>query len=185
MSPGVGLGVFFGLGWAVFYVFRPEGIRAAFPFYTPAERLWVQFAPAILSLHVTAACISITRTTVISPLPGVLAVATFVMAIGFWFWGRTMIGPLRVRRLPQQPPLRFRCDGAFGIVRHPLYFGYLLAASAPLLVVCRVFLLVTLALSFSALAVRAVQEERHLRAQIGPRYAAYCRDVKRLIPFVW
>jgi protein-S-isoprenylcysteine O-methyltransferase Ste14 len=185
MSLGVGLGVFFALGWAVFYVFRPEGIRAAFPFYTPAERLWVQLAPAILILHVTAACITIARTTVIAPLPAAFAVATFLMAITFWFWGRTMIGPLRVRYLPQQPPLRFRCDGAFGVVRHPLYFGYLLAASAPLLVACRTFLLVTLVLSFAVLAVRAVQEERHLRAQVGARYEAYCREVKRLVPFVW
>jgi hypothetical protein len=28
MSPGVGLGAFFALGWAVLCVFQPEGIRA-------------------------------------------------------------------------------------------------------------------------------------------------------------
>jgi protein-S-isoprenylcysteine O-methyltransferase Ste14 len=185
MSAGVALGVFFALGWALFYVFRAESHHAALPFYSGTERLWVQLAPAILSLHVTAACVTITRTPVIPAASGVLAVAVFVMAIAFWFWGRMMIGPLRTRYLPQQPPRRFRVDGAFGIVRHPLYFGYLLAAFAPLLVARRAFLLATLALSFVALAMRAVQEERRLQTWLGPSYEAYCRSVKRLIPFVW
>ena len=185
MSAGAALGVFFALGWALFYVFRAESRHAALPFYSKTERLWVHLAPAILILHVTAACVTITWTPVIPAASGVLAVAVFVMAIAFWFWGRMMIGPLRTRYLPQQPPRRFRVDGAFGVVRHPLYFGYLLAAFAPLLVARRAFLLATLALSFVALAVRAVQEERRLQTWLGPSYEAYCRSVKRLIPFVW
>ena len=185
MSAGGGLGLFFALGWIPFYVFRAESLNAALPFYSRTERLWVRLAPAMLFLHETAACITVSCTPAIPPGSAVLGVATSLTAIAFWFWGRTMIGPLRVRSLPQQPPLRFRCDGAFGIVRHPLYFGYLLAAAAPLLVACRIFLLTTFALSFVALAVRAVQEETRLHAQLGPAYEAYCRGVKRLIPFVW
>lgn len=185
MSAGVALGVFFTLGWAPFYVCRAEPHRAALPFYSRTERFWVQLTPVILSLHVTAACVTTTWTPVIPAASGVLAVAVFVMAIAFWFWGRMMIGPLRTRYLPQEPPRRFRVDGAFGVVRHPMSFGYLLAASAPLLVARRAFLLATLALSFVALAIRAVQEERRLRTWLGPSYEAYSRSVKRLIPFVW
>ena len=167
------------------YIFRAESRSAALPFYSGRERLWVQFTPVFLFVHMSAACITITRAPVISAPSGVLGVATFVAAIAFWFWGRMMIGPLRVRRLPEEPPLRLRSDGAFGIVRHPLYFGYLLAASAPLLVVPRPFLLGTLGVCFVALAVRALQEERRLHAQLGTEYEAYCRSVRRLIPFVW
>ena len=43
----------------------------------------------------------------------------------------------------------------------------------------------TFALSSVGLIVRAVQEERRLRVQVGPPYDDYCREVKRLIPFVW
>jgi protein-S-isoprenylcysteine O-methyltransferase Ste14 len=43
----------------------------------------------------------------------------------------------------------------------------------------------TLVLCGVALMVRAVQEERRLRAQVGAPYDAYCRAVKRLIPYVW
>jgi protein-S-isoprenylcysteine O-methyltransferase Ste14 len=185
MSAGAALGIFFALGWALFYVFRAEAHQASLPFYSKTERVWVRLAPAILSLHVTAACVTISRTPVIPAASAILAVAVFVTAIAFWFWGRLMIGPLRTRSLPQEPPRRFRVDGAFGVVRHPLYFGYLLAACAPLLVARPAFLLATLALSLVALAMRAVQEERRLRTWLGPAYEAYCRSVKRLIPFVW
>jgi protein-S-isoprenylcysteine O-methyltransferase Ste14 len=111
--------------------------------------------------------------------------ALFGSAIAFWFWGRLMIGPLRVRRLPTEPPLRLQRSGAFGIVRHPLYFGYLLAAAAPLVVLPRPLFLLTFALAGTGLVVRAAQEERRLHAQVGAPYEYYCREVKRLIPFVW
>jgi protein-S-isoprenylcysteine O-methyltransferase Ste14 len=36
-----------------------------------------------------------------------------------------------------------------------------------------------------AIGVRALQEEKRLRAQLGAQYEDYCREVKRLVPFVW
>ena len=70
-------------------------------------------------------------------------------------------------------------------MRNPLYFSYLVCAAGPAIVAARPILLVSLAACFAALAMRAAQEERRLHAQLGASYAAYCRDVKRLIPFVW
>jgi len=70
-------------------------------------------------------------------------------------------------------------------VRNPLFFGYLVAAAAPLIVAARPVLLISFAGCVAVLTIRAVQEERRLHTQVGPRYAEYCRDVKRLIPFVW
>jgi len=98
---------------------------------------------------------------------------------------RALIGPLRVRRQPYDPPFRFRQDGAFGVVRHPLYLGALVAAGAPVLVVPRAYLAGSWAFCFLALAVRAGQEEARLRAQLGQPYEEYCRGVKRLVPFLW
>jgi protein-S-isoprenylcysteine O-methyltransferase Ste14 len=134
---------------------------------------------------ITVACVSISRLVQISAWSAVLGVATLAAAVAFWSWGRVMIGPLGVRRLPDEPPLQLQRTGAFGIVRRPLHFGYLLAAAAPLALLLRPLHLLTFALSFIALAVRAVQEERRLRTQLGPAYDAYCAEVKRLIPFVW
>ena len=185
MNTGAALAVFFTLGWVLLYVCRAESVPAALPFYSRSERPWVVLTSTILTGHATAACLMVTWTPVIPLASAALAVVAFVAAIAFWLWARVEIGGLQVRCLPNQPPQRFRRDGAFGIVRHPLYLGHLLAAGAPLLVACRAFLLGTLTLSFVMLAVRAVQEERRLHAQLGPTYEMYCRDVKRLIPFVW
>jgi protein-S-isoprenylcysteine O-methyltransferase Ste14 len=74
-----------------------------------------------------------------------LGIVVFAAAVAFWFWGRLQIGPLHMRRLPEEAPLQLRCSGAFGIVRHPLYFSYLLAAAAPLAVVPRTPFLLTIA----------------------------------------
>lgn len=185
MTSGILLSLVFALGWVPLFVFRAEALTKALPVYRGAERLWVQLTPALLALHVTAACATISALRTVPVWPAAGGVAAFAAAIAFWFWGRLLIGPLRRQRLPDEPPLRLRRDGAFGVVRHPLYLGYLLAAAAPLVIVPRFLLVVTFTLSGLALAVRAVQEERRLKSQLGAEYEAYCRQVKRLLPFVW
>ncbi len=185
MTLAVVLGLVFALGWVPLYVFRVEARRASLPAYTRSERLWARLAPGALAVHMTGACVTVSVTPAITLWPAGLAITLFAAAVAFWFWGRTMIGPLRARPLPDEPPRQLQRTGAFGIVRHPLYFGYLLAAAAPLVVAPKALLALTFFLCFAALAMRAVQEERRLRAQVGAAYDAYCRDVKRLVPFVW
>jgi protein-S-isoprenylcysteine O-methyltransferase Ste14 len=185
MTAGILLAMAFGLGWVPLFVFRAEAVSEALPSYDASERFWVTLTPVVLALHMTCICIAIASMRVISWWSAALGLALFGGAIAFWFWGRMMIGPLRVRRLPDEAPLRLQRNGAFGIVRHPLYFAYLLAAAAPLAVAPRGLFMITFGLCGAALMVRAVQEERRLHVQVGAPYAAYCREVKRLIPFVW
>jgi protein-S-isoprenylcysteine O-methyltransferase Ste14 len=185
MTLGVWIALFFTVGWVPAYLFRAEAVSAALPHYSAAEQPWVRLTVASLTLHMTAACVTVSFVRDIPPWRTVLGLVVFAAGIGFWFWGRVLIGPLRITRLPEEPPLRLRQDGAFGIVRHPLYAGMLLAASAPVLVAPRTYLGASLTLCAVVLAVRAVQEERPLRAHLGAAYDAYCRRVKRLVPFVW
>ncbi|HVO26980.1 MAG TPA: isoprenylcysteine carboxylmethyltransferase family protein [Candidatus Margulisiibacteriota bacterium] len=185
MSLGIALGLAFGLGWIPLFVCRAEAVTEALPSYTPSERWWVTLTPALLAMHMVGVCVAMSLTADVTWAAAAAGVALFGSAIAFWFWGRLMIGPLRVRRLPTEPPLRLQRRGAFGLVRHPLYLGYLLAAAAPLAVVPRPLFVLTFVLSSVALVVRAMQEERRLRAQVGTPYDDYCREVKRLIPFVW
>ncbi|MBI4517697.1 MAG: isoprenylcysteine carboxylmethyltransferase family protein [Deltaproteobacteria bacterium] len=182
---GVVVAMVFALGWLPLHFFRAEAVAEALPFYDRRERWWVRFSVTIISLHVSAACVTLSWLPVVPLGRAVLGLTVFGAAIAFWFWGRVQIGPLRRTRLPDEPPHRLRRDGAFGIVRHPLYFSYLLAAAAPLAIVPRAPFLLTFALCCTALAMRAAQEEHRLRAQLGTPYEAYCREVKRLIPFVW
>ena len=179
------LGALFGLGWMPFFAFRAETQHAAMPYYSAAERFWVRVGPLLVGIHVTLACGLVSFVDPLPPLRTALAVALYAAAVAFWFWARLQIGPLDRRPLPDDAPPRLRRDGPFGVVRNPLYLAYLVAAAAPAIVVGRPLLIATWLIAFAALAIRAEQEERRLHAQLGPAYANYCRDVKRLIPFVW
>lgn len=185
MIPGYVLAAVLAAGWVPLFVFRAEELSKAFPAYGLAERFWVLAAPLIVAAHVALSSVLLGRAATVAPLRAVAALVLSAVGIGFWLWARRAIGPLRVRRLPDQPPSRLRRDGPFGMVRNPLYFGTLLTAAAPALAAGRPALLLTFALSMLALYVRSVQEERRLHEQLGPEYAAYSREVKRLVPFVW
>jgi len=185
MNLGLILPIVFLAVWVAMYVCRTEARSQAIVHYGGSERLWVLLTPVVISVHFALASITLASATNLR-LPRVaLGVVVFGAGIGLWFWGRTAIGPLRVRRSPDQPPLRFRCDGPFGIVRNPLYLGLLVAAASQLVIAATVPLIVTFALCVVCLAVRGVQEERRLQALLGARYARYCREVKRLVPFIW
>jgi len=185
MSLGVALAVAFTAAWALMFLFRVESLPAMLTAYGGTERFWVVATPAILLTHVSAASIALSLAPGVEPPAALAAAVVYAAGVALWFWGRAQIGPLRRRRLPDEPPLRFRRDGAFALVRHPLYCAYVLAAGAPLIAMPRLWLLGSFAASVGAIAVRAIQEERRLHAQLGAAYEAYCRQVKRLIPFVW
>jgi protein-S-isoprenylcysteine O-methyltransferase Ste14 len=184
MSAGALLAIGFTLGWIPLCACRAEAMHDALPYYSAAERRWVRLSPIVIGAHVTLASILLSVTDP-PPWRMLLAAAAFAAGIAFWFWARAQIGPLRTTRLPHQPPRQLRRDGPFGLVRNPLYLGYLVAAAAPMIAAARPILLLTYAACFVALAVRAAQEERRLHDQLGERYAAYCREVKRLIPYLW
>jgi protein-S-isoprenylcysteine O-methyltransferase Ste14 len=173
------------LAWGAVFVCRVEPLGRALPAYGRAERFWVLFTPAVLTLHFAVFCVSVTTGAQVGFWRGLGGAALFAGGVGFWFWGRTAIGPVRLQRVPEDPPLRFRRDGPFAIVRNPLALGVLVAAAAPLVAQPDPVFAVTFTAGAAGLAVRTGQEERRMRAQLGSVYAEYCRDVKRLLPFLW
>ena len=161
---GLVLALVFTAGWIPLYVFRAEEMSEALPYYSATERRSVRYAAVILIAHTSIACIVLSLTS--PPLwRAGLGLLLFAAAIGFCMWARAQIGPLRLTRLPQPPPT-LRRDGPFGVVRNPLYLGYLVAAGAAV-TTGRPLLAVTFAACFLALAMRAAQEERRLHAQLG------------------
>ena len=185
MRLGQLLALVFTIAWVPLFFIRAEKLGDAFPFYSRAERRAAIFAPTILTIHMALACFLMSLMPSVSTLRAVLGASIVACGIGFWVWARSAIGPLRVRRLPTEPPLRFRRDGPFAIVRNPLYFGMLVALTGPVVIAGRAVLIVTLGLCVIALAIRAKQEERWLHGHLGAEYGTYCREVKSLIPFVW
>lgn len=185
MTIGYALALLFTVGWIPVFVFRGETWSGALPEYEPDERIWVVLSFAILTAHFAFGCYSATATAGIPGWRVLASAAVFLAGVCVWLWGRSGIGPLSVRRLPSQSPSEFRRDGAFALVRNPMYLGTLIASAAPPLATPKPALLLGFALCAFALSMRALQDERRLHRQLGPVYAEYCREVKRLIPFIW
>lgn len=170
--------------WIPIYIYRTETYFEARQVYDRAERFSTTATPLLIATHLTLACVHLSFVE-IPGLRAAAAVGLLAFTVAFWFWGRRLISPLDVRTRPDEPPLEFRRDGAFGIVRHPLYFSYLLFNTAAVLAIPTALHLVTWAAAVASIVIRARQEERRLHAQLGEAYAAYCREVAGLIPFVW
>ena len=74
--------------------------------------------------------------------------------------------------------------GPYAVVRHPVYSGLALHHIGAFLATGNlIFLAGTLAVSFPAFYVRAKEEERLLRAQLGAAYEEYSRAVPMLMPW--
>ncbi len=85
---------------------------------------------------------------------------------------------------PRRPPRRLVTGGIYRWSRHPMFFGYDLAALA---VVCLVRSPAMLCFSlpvFLAIQIRYLhQEEQYLLRRYGEAFAAYKRNVPFLVPF--
>ena len=93
---------------------------------------------------------------------------------------RQIGGPIRAGGMPSV----FKTTGVYGLVRHPIYLGWLLMVFAePTMTASRgVFAVV----SSLYLVVAIPLEERSLAATAGPAYDNYRKTVRsRLIPFIW
>ena len=81
-------------------------------------------------------------------------------------------------------PIVFSAQGPFAVVRHPIYFGWVLMVFAtPTMTSSRLLFAV---ISTAYLAAAIPLEERSLLASYKDAYGAYQRRMRwRLIPFIW
>jgi protein-S-isoprenylcysteine O-methyltransferase Ste14 len=75
-----------------------------------------------------------------------------------------------------------RTDGAYGVVRHPIYAGLLVASTGWAVHRARPEPLMAAGLLSVVLHVKAGHEERLLRAHFGAAYDTYAARVPRLLP---
>ena len=102
--------------------------------------------------------------------------------------GASLIDPLELAGIRQARKehtlVVFRTDGPFGLVRHPIYLGWLLMTfAAPTMTLNRMlFALIT----SGYLVIAIPWEERSLMRSFGDRYRAYQAVVRwRLFPGIW
>ncbi|MCS6848656.1 MAG: isoprenylcysteine carboxylmethyltransferase family protein [Anaerolineae bacterium] len=105
-------------------------------------------------------------------------------AAGLFIWGVVALG----RNLTPNPkPLddgQLVRTGAYAIVRHPIYAGIILGMLGIGLFLNNVVGLLSAAVLFVFFDLKSRREERWLREKY-PEYADYCRQTRKLIPFIY
>jgi protein-S-isoprenylcysteine O-methyltransferase Ste14 len=102
----------------------------------------------------------------------------------FSVWARRHLGTNWSQAVTVKEGHELITSGPYALVRHPIYTGLLLA-----FVGCAVARgewrgLLAAALVFDALWRKLRLEEKWMREQFGESYAAYCREVAALVPYV-
>jgi protein-S-isoprenylcysteine O-methyltransferase Ste14 len=109
-----------------------------------------------------------------------------VAAAGFLFcwWARLYLGRLWSGWVSKKEGHRIVDKGPYGIVRHPIYTGIILAVFATAAIKGTAFALVGAVIMTLGFWIKARLEERFLRAELGAEnYDAYRRRVPMLVPF--
>ncbi|MEQ1818396.1 MAG: isoprenylcysteine carboxylmethyltransferase family protein [Terricaulis sp.] len=107
-----------------------------------------------------------------------------VLGLGFTWAARLHLGPLWSSTSAPSEDHRIVDTGPYGVVRHPVYAGLLLAVSATAVESGRLEAVGGALLLVAAISLRAKLEERLLRRDLGDdAYTGYRRRVPMLIPF--
>jgi protein-S-isoprenylcysteine O-methyltransferase Ste14 len=113
-------------------------------------------------------------------------IMTALAAIGFAFawWARLHLGKLWSAFVTRKDDHRIIDTGPYGIVRHPIYTGIILATVAVAILKGNLYAFTGAFLTVAGFWIKARLEERFLSEQLGPEiYAVYRRRVPMLIPF--
>jgi len=110
-----------------------------------------------------------------------------VSCVGFAFtwWARIHLGKLWSSNVGRKADHHIVDTGPYGIVRHPIYTGIIIASASTALLRMTVGAWIGMTLMTCGWYVKARLEERFLREQLGPEnYDSYARRVPMLIPFI-
>jgi protein-S-isoprenylcysteine O-methyltransferase Ste14 len=103
----------------------------------------------------------------------------------FAWWARLHLGRLWSGSVTRKADHRIIDSGPYGMVRHPIYTGILLALYATALQRGTIFALAGAAIATLAFYIKARLEERFLGSELGAAaYEAYRRRVPMLVPFL-
>jgi protein-S-isoprenylcysteine O-methyltransferase Ste14 len=116
---------------------------------------------------------------------GWMMVVVTAAGVAFTWWARIHLGRLWSSRVTRKADHRVVDTGPYGLVRHPIYTGIILATLATMIVEGTVSALVGAAMMVVGWYVKARLEEGFLRQELGASaYDDYARRVPMLVPFL-
>ncbi len=102
--------------------------------------------------------------------------------LAFAIWARLRLGRNWSGTVTIKEDHRLIHAGPYRLVRHPIYFGLLVATIGTAIGYGRVSCLIGVPVAFLAFWIKARTEERFLIAQFGEQYIQYRREVKGFVP---
>ncbi len=150
---------------------------------------WIQYYPPVVWLPFVFAYAQVAWLPAVIPsldLAAGVQLAGFLIALAsavFAAWGMWTLGRSYGIRLDLFEGHALKTDGAFGLVRHPMYLGIVAFHLGAALALESVPLLVLTALVVVPLTLARIgAEDRVLREAFGTRHAEYARRVPALMP---
>jgi protein-S-isoprenylcysteine O-methyltransferase Ste14 len=113
-----------------------------------------------------------------------LGLVLFVVGLGFAIWARVNIGRNWGGPMTQKDEPELVRSGPYGLVRHPIYSGILVAGAGTAVALSWVWL-IGVGLAGIYFVYSATVEERYLTEQLHDAYPAYKRSTKMLIPYLF
>jgi protein-S-isoprenylcysteine O-methyltransferase Ste14 len=112
-------------------------------------------------------------------------VAIVLLGLGFTWWARLHLGRLWSSNVARKAEHHVVDTGPYGIVRHPIYTGIIIASVATAVTRGTLAAWIGVGLMTYGWYIKARMEEGFLREQLGvDEYGSYARRVPMLIPFL-
>lgn len=112
-----------------------------------------------------------------------VCVALIATGLVFSWWARLHLGRLWSGNITAKADHHVVDTGPYGLVRHPIYTGLLLAVFATMAAKGTVWGIAGAALLTIGAVVKARLEEQFLRGELGSAYDDYAMRVPMLVPF--
>ena len=149
-----------------------------------AERLYTVVVNAGFALLVASAFRALgPRLWSLPPSTAWALVGLAISGFGFCWWARLHLGRTWSWGVTIKQSHRIVDTGPYGLVRHPIYTGVIVAAAATAAIEARAVALAGFAFMVAGLSIKARLEERFLAAELGAAtYGAYAARTGMLIP---
>ncbi len=108
-----------------------------------------------------------------------------VAGLGFSIWARVTLGANWSGIVTVKEDHELIQTGPYGLVRHPIYTGLLLALLGTAVAQDLWTAYAAVVLFFVSFWIKLQGEEAFMRETFGETYDAYCAKTKRLVPLVW
>lgn len=112
-----------------------------------------------------------------------ICTALLAAGLAFSWWARLHLGRLWSGTVTAKVAHHIVDTGPYGLVRHPIYTGLLVAILATMAAKGTVWGIAGAALLTIGIVMKAKLEERFLRDELGTAYDDYARRVPMLVPF--